>query len=158
MIKLSRSIHVDRDADSVFALINDPARYPEFMVGITRWELCSEKTRGLGATFRVLMRVGSIEGGGMVRVTDWQEPITIAWRSERGIPQQGRWTVTPHEDGSTELALEIGYDLAGGPVGWLVERVVGRIVAGNMDASLLAAKRILTFEERPASALRTVTP
>jgi len=158
MITLRRSIEVSRDAEALFALIDDPVRYPEFFVGITKWEVCSEKQRGLGASFRVLMRVGSIEAGGTVKVTDWQEPRTIAWRSERGIRQQGRWTVTPHEDGSSELALEIGYDLDGGPVGRLVERMVGRIVAGNVQASLLAARRVLTVERDPAGPLHAVTP
>jgi ribosome-associated toxin RatA of RatAB toxin-antitoxin module len=113
MQKLIRSTDVDREPEAVFDLLADPARYPEFFVGITRWERCSTKERGLGAEFRVLMRVGSIEAGGMVRVTDWQEPLTIAWRSERGTEQHGRWTVTPHENGHTEVTLEIAYDLAG---------------------------------------------
>src|SRR5437660_12076721 len=97
-------------AESVFALIGDPARFPEFFVGITKWERCSRKERGLGAEYRVLMRVGSIEAGGRIKVTDWVEPRTIAWRSEHRIDMQGRWTVTEREDGTTELALEIGYD------------------------------------------------
>ena len=158
MLTLRRAIDINRDAGAVFGLISDPARYPEFLVGITKWQLCSEKKRGLGASFRVLMRVGSIEAGGTVKVTDWQEPRTIAWRSERGVHQQGRWTVTPHEDGSTGLALEIGYDLGGGPVGWLVERVVGRIVAGNVHASLLTARRILTFDQASTGPLDVVSP
>ena len=157
MITLRREIEINRDAEAVFALIADPVRYPEFLVGITKWELCSEKVRGLGTSFRVLMRVGSIEAGGTVKVTDWQEPRTIAWRSERGIHQQGRWTVTTHEDGSSELVLEIGYDLGGGPVGWLVERLVGRIVGGNVQASLLAARRVLTFGTDRAGPLDVVT-
>ena len=152
MKKLIRTIRVDREAEAVFDLLADPARFPEFFVGITRWERCSQKDRGLGAEFRVLMRVGSIEAGGIVRVTDWQEPRTIAWRSERGIDQHGRWTVTPHEDGSTEVALEIAYDLSGGPIGRLVELLVSRVVGGNMAATMLAVRRILEFEDRSGSA------
>ena len=55
--------------------------------------------------------------------------------------------MTARDDGETDLALEIAYDLAGGPVGRLVEQIVARILGGNMDATLLAARRILTFEE-----------
>src|ERR687887_1017636 len=72
VLTLRRAIDINRDAGAVFGLISDPARYPEFLVGITKWQLCSEKKRGLGASFRVLMRVGSIEAGGAVKVTDWQ--------------------------------------------------------------------------------------
>ena len=149
MFKLQRSLIVQRDPESVFELISDPIRFPEFFSGITRWERCSQKERGMGAEYRVLMRVGSIEAGGVIRITDWQEPRTIAWRSERGVTQQGRWTVTSLENGTTELSLEIAYDLAGGPIGRFVELLVSRIVGGNMDATLLAARRILTYEERP---------
>jgi len=119
MHKLIRSIDVDREPEAVFDLLADPTRFPEFFVGITRWERCSTKDRGLGAEFRVLMRVGSIEAGGIVRVTDWQEPLTIA------------------------------YDLAGGPIGRLVELTVARVIGGNMTATMLALRRILEFEERP---------
>ena len=149
MHKLIRSIEVEREPGAVFDLLADPSRFPEFFVGITRWERCSTKERGLGAEYRVLMRVGSIEAGGIVRVTDWREPLTIAWRSERGIDQHGRWTVTPHEDGHTEVTLEIAYDLAGGPIGRLVELIVARVVGGNMAATMLTLRRILEFEERP---------
>jgi ribosome-associated toxin RatA of RatAB toxin-antitoxin module len=147
MQKLIRSADVEREAEAVFELLADPARYPEFFVGITRWERCSEKERGLGSEFRVLMRVGSIEAGGTVHVTDWQEPLTIAWRSERGVEQHGRWTVTPHEDGSSEVTLEIAYDLAGGLIGRLVELIVARVVGGNMAATMLALRRVLEFED-----------
>src|SRR5207244_11903739 len=98
MLKLRRSIDVETDPQRVFARIADPARYPEFFAGITKWQVCSEKGGGLGAEYRVLMKVGSIEAGGVIRVTDWLEPTTIAWRSERGIHQHGRWSVTPLED------------------------------------------------------------
>ena len=57
--------------------------------------------------------------------------------------------MTPHEDGSTDVELEIAYDLAGGPIGRLVERIVSRVVGGNMAATMLAVRRILEFEERP---------
>jgi len=151
MHTLTRTIRVHREPEAVFDLLSDPARFPDFFVGITRWERCSEKERGLGAEYRVLMRVGSIEAGGVVRVTDWQEPRTIAWKSDRGIRQHGRWTVTGHEDGGSEVELQIVYDLAGGPVGRLVELIVARVVGGNMSATMLAVRRTLEFEERPGA-------
>ena len=147
MQTLKRSIRVDREPEAAFDLLSDPGRFPEFFVGITRWERCSAKERGLGAEYRLLMRVGSIEAGGVVRVTDWQAPLTIAWRSERGIDQHGRWTVTPHDDGTTDVSLEISYDLAGGLIGRFVELLVSRVVGGNMAATMLALRRILEFDD-----------
>ena len=147
MIELSQGIVVERRPSAVFALIADPDRYPEFFSGLTHWKLLSDKA-GLGARYRVLMKVGSIEAGGIVQVTYWREPEAIRWRWEQGIRQEGSWELREVPSG-TEVTLRVGFDLSGGPVGRLVERVAGRTVARNMRVSLLALRRIL---EEPAPA------
>lgn len=147
MIELHRSIVVAREPTAVFALISDPSRYAEFFAGMTKWSPRSHKKRGAGARYRVLMKVGSIEAGGVVQVTSWHEPEVIEWESEQGIHQSGRWTVEEHPEGS-KLSLEIDFDLSGGPVGALVERVSGRIVGRNMWATLMSARRLLEHEDR----------
>ena len=87
---LQRSLLIDRDASEVFALVSDPDRLAGFFVGITRWEVRSRQRRGKGATYKVLMRVGSIEAGGLLRITDWRDDELIEWESESGIPRRGR--------------------------------------------------------------------
>lgn len=146
MIHLERSIVIARDPETVFSLIGDPDRYEEFFVGITRWTPRSTKKRGTGARYRVLMKVGSIEAGGIVRVTQWSKPKRIAWESEQGLHQMGRWKVSK-DGGGARLTLEIDFDLSGGPVGWVVERVTGRIVGRNMWATLLTARRVLEAKD-----------
>ena len=149
-MRVHRSIVVHRDPDRVFALVSDPNRYPEFFVGITRWQPASRKRRGPGARYRVRMKVGSIEAGGEVKVTGWKPGRLIAWASERGIAQRGAWRMRPVRPG-TELRLEIEFDLSGGPLGRLVERAVGRIVGRNVAATLLSVRRILEREEAAAA-------
>ena len=144
-MRVERSISIDRDPKAVFAVVSDPTRYADFFVGITRWEPLDQKKRGIGARYRVLMQVGSIEAGGIVRVDTWDEPHTIEWEAETGIRQRGSWELVGDED-ATDLTLTIEFDLSGGPVGVLVERLTGRIVARNMWATLLAARRILEEE------------
>jgi ribosome-associated toxin RatA of RatAB toxin-antitoxin module len=147
---VQRTLVIERPPDVVFALISDPSRYPEFFAGITRWEPKSRKRRGPGARYRVLMRVGSIEAGGLIAVERWVQNRLIEWRSERGVRQRGRWMLSP-ADGKTTVTLELEYDLSGGPMGWLVEWMAASIVGRNMLATLLAARRILEHdaEERP---------
>jgi uncharacterized membrane protein len=141
-MRLERTIVVSRPPSAVFELVSDPSRVPEFFAGVTRWEAVSPNRRGVGARFRVRMKVGSIEAGGEIRITRWEQNRLIAWRSERGIPQEGAWRLRKVRDG-TELRLELSYDLGGGPLGWLVDRLVGRIVGRNLEASLEAARRLL---------------
>lgn len=146
MRKIVQEIVVERDPDEVWSLISDPDRYPDFFKGLTRWKLLSGEP-GIGARYRVLMQVGSIEAGGIVSVTEWRTAEAIRWESERGIRQRGSWTLRPVAVG-TEVRLEIGFDLSGGPVGRLVEVLTGRIVARNLSATLMAARRLLDAEYR----------
>jgi ribosome-associated toxin RatA of RatAB toxin-antitoxin module len=146
-MKVSRSILIDESPDDVFSLVSDPKRYPEFFQGVTRWKPLSDDV-GVGARFRVLMQVGAIEAGGVVRVCEWEDPTTIAWESESGVRQRGRWQ-TAEEGSKTLLRLEVEYSLSGGPAGWLVERMTSRIVGRHAWATLLAARRILEQDRSP---------
>jgi len=145
VIRLTQRILIDDKPKKVFALISDPARYPDFFVGITRWKPMTKKKRGQGARYRVLMAVGSIEAGGTVKVERWDENVLITWGSEAGVEQRGRWELHPTDEG-TELLLQIEFALSGGPVGWAVERLAGRTVVRNMWATLLAVRRLIEME------------
>lgn len=146
MRTIRRCIAIEAARSRVFELVDDPGRYPEFFVGITKWEPRSKKRRGVGAKYRVLMQVGSIEAGGTVRVTERTVNRTIEWTWEQGIHQWGRWTLEDAGD-ATELTLEVRYDLSGGPLGRLVEHLTGRIVERNLWATLLAARRLVENED-----------
>jgi ribosome-associated toxin RatA of RatAB toxin-antitoxin module len=149
-MRVCRSVLVRRDPEAVFALVADVARYPEFFRGMTRWEPCTDQVREVGACYRILMQVGSIEAGGVICTTEWDEPRTIAWTGERGIRQRGRWTLEPVADG-TRLTLEVGFFLPG-PLRWPVERLAGRIIGRNIHATLLAARRLLERGEHVRAA------
>jgi ribosome-associated toxin RatA of RatAB toxin-antitoxin module len=151
-VRIERRILIERPPKDVFDLVSDPTAYDEFFVGISLWEPRSRKRRGVGARFKVLMQVGSIHAGGVLRVTKWKVPERIAWRSESGVELYGSWTVREAQAGS-ELSYEIDYSLPG-PFGWLAERLTGRIVDRNARATLLAARRILEHE-RPARPARS---
>lgn len=142
MKSIRRSIVVDAPRGRAFDLVDDPGCYPEFFVGITKWEPRSGKRRGVGAKYRVLMQVGSIEAGGTIRVTARKRNQSIEWEWEQGIHQWGRWTLR-EVAGGTELTLDVRYDLSGGPLGSVVEHLTGRIVERNLWATLLAARRLL---------------
>jgi len=144
MRTLRQQVVIERDVEDVFALVSDPDRYPEFFKGLTRWRLLSERP-GLDARYRVLMKVGSIEAGGTVKVDEWIPPERIGWTWEKGLHQWGRWVLSK-ESGGTSLVLEASFHLSGGPAGLLVERLAGRTVARNLRASLLAARRLLEDE------------
>lgn len=142
---LRHTVTIERPPGTVFELIADTGRYQEFLHGITLWEPCSDQLEGTGARFRVLMQVAAIQAGGIVEVDDWVESRTIAWSHRSGVQQRGRWSIDDAGNGTSRVTLELGYDLAG-PFAWLVERAAARIIGRNLEASLLAVRRIVEYE------------
>lgn len=147
-MQLAQKIRIEAEPKEVFALVGDPTRYPQFLAGMTTWKQLSAGPPGVGSQFRTLMKVGSVEVGGVVEVDRWDESEFISWHSETGVRQTGAWRLEPVE-GGTELRLEIGYDVGGGPIGWLTERLAARTMARNMWATLLACRRLVEESEPP---------
>ena len=90
-MRVSAQIEVAAPPEDVWEFIVDPARYLHFMAGMTRWEVDGDQATGMGARYRMLMRVGSAEVGGLVEIVEWDEGCDLAWTSVTGIDQRGRW-------------------------------------------------------------------
>jgi uncharacterized membrane protein len=155
-VRVQASIQVAAPAAAVWAFIDDPQHYLHFMHGITRWEVCSDHPSGLGARYRMLMRVGSAEIGGLVEVVEHDEPSDMAWNSVTGIDQRGRWRLRERELGRTDVELRLSYGVAGaGLLGWLSERVAAPTVRDHLRRSLQQLKRQVEHEQlRVAAAAR----
>jgi uncharacterized membrane protein len=152
-MRVAARIQVSAPASAVWDFIADPARYLHFMAGITRWEVESDEPGGLGARYRMLMRVRSAEIGGLVEVVEWEEPRDMAWVSVTGIDQRGRWRLRERRFGRTDVELRLSYGVAGsGLLGWLAERVAAPTVTDNLRRSLQQLKRQVEHEQLRAAA------
>ena len=58
-MRLAECIDVNAPPALVWEYVTDPSRYLHFMSGVTRWSVEGEQERGLGARYRMLLRVGS---------------------------------------------------------------------------------------------------
>ena len=150
--------HVDVAASRalVWEQIVDPARVLDFFAGVTRWEVEGEQRTGLGARYRMLMRVGSAEVGGLIEVVEFQPECDLAWTSVTGVDQRGRWRLRESRGGGTRLELRLQFGVAGGGIfSWLAEQLAGPIVRGNVRRTLAQAKRAVEHERaRSEAALR----
>jgi uncharacterized membrane protein len=153
-VRSTVEIDISAPADVVWDFVADPGRYLHFMAGITRWEVAGEQRDGLGARYRMLMRVGSAEIGGLVEVVEHEPRRELAWTSVTGIDQRGRWRLHPANDGRTTVTtLRLSYGVAGSGVwGWLADRVSAPTVRGHLRRSLQQLKRQVEHEQLRAAA------
>ena len=100
-MRLNESIVVSAPPKLVWDYIADPDNALHFMSGVTRWEVEGEQRIGLGARYRMLMRVGSAEMGGLIEIVEFTEPRDMAWSSVTGVDQRGRWRLRATGGGRT---------------------------------------------------------
>jgi uncharacterized membrane protein len=134
--------------ESVWQIVSDPERALSFMSGVTRWEVTSKEPTGLGARYRMLLRVGSAEIGGLIEIVEWDPPRDLAWTSVTGIDQRGRWRLRAAPGGRTQAEIRLAYGVAGaGPMGWLAERIARPAVSGHLKASVRQVARLVEHEQ-----------
>ena len=142
------AIEISAPRELVWEFVSDPGHVLHFMSGMTRWEVAGDDDRGLGARYRMLMRVRSAEVGGLVEVVEWEEPTDIAWTSVLGVDQRGRWRLRERPGGRTRAEFRYSYGVAGaGILGWVAEQVAAPTVRGNLRRSLQQLKRQVEHEQ-----------
>jgi uncharacterized membrane protein len=151
------AIDIAAPPEVVWEFVADPRHYLHFMSGVTRWEVSGERSQGAGARYRMLMRVGSAEVGGLIEVVEFEPGRELAWTSVTGIDQRGRWRLRTVSPERTRVELRISYGVAGsGLLGWLAERVAAPTVSGHLRRTLEQLKRQVEHEHsrRKAAARR----
>ena len=154
-MRVAESITITAPPERVWEAVSDPRRYLHFMSGVTRWEVVGDAPRGMGARYRMLLRVGSAEVGGLIEIVEFKEGRDLAWTSVTGIDQRGRWRVR-ERGGASRVELRLQYGVAGsGLWGWLAESLAARTVSGHLRRSLQQLKRQVEHEQlRLAAAAR----
>jgi len=136
-MKVSASAEVAASPEAVWALVGDLPRWPDFVAGLTRWDVEGRRRSGLGARYRALMRIGSADVGGLIEVVEFHPPAELAWNAVTGAEQRGRWRLRPHGEGRTRVELRLTYHLAGwAPAAWLIGRIAERAIRGNLTRTL----------------------
>jgi uncharacterized membrane protein len=146
-MRVSASALVAAPMESVWAVVSDPGRALSYMSGVTRWEVVSDEPRGLGARYRMLMRVGSAEVGGLIEVVEWVQPRELAWNSITGVDQRGRWRLRPAPGGRTRVEIRLAYGVAGSGIGgWVAERIAGPRVESHLKSTVRQLARLVEHE------------
>jgi uncharacterized membrane protein len=144
---------VSAPIETVWDVVSDPERALSFMSGITRWEVAGDEPTGLGARYRVLLRVGSAEVGGLIEIVEWDPPCELAWTSVTGVDQRGRWRLRPASDGRTRAEIRLAAGVAGsGIAGWVAERIARPVVSSHLRTTVRQLSRLVEHERMRAQA------
>jgi uncharacterized membrane protein len=153
-MRVERQLVINAPRQVVWDYVTNPDNYTLFFSGITRWEVEGRRKRGCGARYRMLMRVGSAEVGGLVEVVEFEEPGDMAWTSVLGVDQRGRWRLREHGSSRTSVMFRLSYHAPGGLLGWISDQLSAPIVRGNIHHTLENLKRHIE-SERADKARRT---
>jgi uncharacterized membrane protein len=154
-MRLDQSVRISAPPQTVWDYLSDPENYLRFMSGLTRWEVIGDKPNGLGARYRILIRVGAADIGGQIEMVEWSEPFDQAWHSVTGVDQRGRWRIRERDGGGAKVELRLQYGVAGsGVFGWVAEHLAARTVRGHLQHSLRQLKRQVEHEQLRAAAAR----
>jgi uncharacterized membrane protein len=154
-MRLNESVVVKAPAQEVWDFLAEPENYLRFMSGVTRWEIAGDKHSGLGSRYRMLIRVGAAEVGGLIEFVEWTEPRDMAWTSVTGVDQRGRWRLRELGGGRCRVELRYQYGVAGsGIFGWIAENVAAPTLGRHLRRTLHQLKRQVEHERLRAEAER----
>ena len=154
-MRLGESIEITAPQQLVWDYLAEPTNYLHFMSGVTRWEPAGDRRSGLGARYRMLIRVGAAEVGGLIEFVEWRPCTDMAWTSVTGVDQRGRWRVREVASRRTRVELRYAYGVAGaGVAGLLAERVAAPALSRHLRRSLQQLKRQVEHEQLRSEAKR----
>ena len=152
-MRIEQKVTVEAPRHLVWEYVTEPANYPVFIDGMTRWEVAGDRHKGLGARYRMLIRVGAADVGGLIEIVEWQPEGDMAWSSVTGVDQRGRWRLRDLDDDRTRVTFRFQYGVAGGGItGLIAERVAGISLNRRFRLSLLNLKHAV--EEQAAELTR----
>ena len=158
-MRVEESLTIPAPRARVWELVADPAAYPAVLDGFTAFEPEDPaRPPGVGARYRVRVRAGSAEVGGLVELTEYHERGDVVWTGVRGIEQRGRLRLRDAPEGGTRVLLRVAYGAPGALLGTLSELVAAPQVRGEVRASLASLAREATGQERPPPARPGAAP
>jgi uncharacterized membrane protein len=141
-VRIEQKVTVNAPRHLVWEYVTEPANYPVFIDGLTRWEVAGDRHKGLGARYRMLIRVGAADVGGLIEIVEWQPDGDMAWSSVTGVDQRGRWRLRELDDDRTRVTFRFQYGVAGGGItAMIAERVAAISLNRRFHVSLFNLKR-----------------
>jgi uncharacterized membrane protein len=135
-MRVEQKLLIEAPRATIWEVISDGKRYRDFMADAELWEVVGDRASGLGARWAIRLRVGSAPVGGLVEITEFDEPKNLAFNAITGVATRGRWRLRERRPGLTEVELRLSYQSPGGLLGLVADRVSGPLVGRILKRSL----------------------
>ena len=138
-MRVSRQVTIDAPAAAAWKLVGDPSLYPRFLRDIMRWEPVAAG-EGDHPRYRIEVRVGALEIGAIVEITDVSPPHELRWQSVSGIEHEGSWRVGSTGEDRCTVALELHYHAPEGLLGRVADATALPLLRVGLRDSLIRVK------------------
>ncbi|SRR5216684_6435010 len=146
MAEIHKVATIDAPIARVFDIVDDPSTFPKYVPNVREVVDVHRSDRRVGDSFRVIYRVLGITFDEKFTVTDYQRPDRIKSKFEGGMKGMFAWTFEQRGE-STNIRVDVDYQLAGGPLGKAVDAVMlKRINEKTIDDLLKNLGRLATGE------------
>jgi uncharacterized membrane protein len=150
MAKISGSAIINAPVEEVFAFVDDHNNTVKYMEGMVSWGVVGELC-GVGTVFRGEMQFGPTKLTSEVVITELVPNEIIAWKSQSGPTNNGRWTIEPAGKGA-KVTHEQEFELPGGVFGAMLAKTLEPIMRIQAERSLSKLKNLLeakVLQEQP---------
>ncbi len=138
MIKIEKSIFINRPKQEVFKYVTNPANNVQWQKSTQSAEWTSDSPPGVGSTFKIVNRflLRNIEA--INEITAWEPPNTVTVKSVKApVPFESTYTFEAHE-GGTQMTFKSQAEIGG-----LFKLLVSKQFQKQLDTSLNALKLVL---------------
>jgi uncharacterized protein YndB with AHSA1/START domain len=140
MVAVKKDVVINAPLETVFALVSDPARMPEWLPGLV--EVRVVLGTGAGQQFEWTYKMAGILLRGQSVVVEFVPNERAVHQNIGGISSTWTYTVEPHDEGTT-LTIEADYTIPVPVLGKMAEHVAARRNARDLEAALLDIKETL---------------
>ena len=140
MVAVKKDVVINAPLETVFALVSDPTRMPEWLSGLV--EVRVVLGTGAGQQFEWTYKMAGILLRGQSVVVEFVPNERAVHQSIGAIPSTWTYTVEPHDEGTT-LTIEADYTIPVPVLGKMAEHVAARRNARDLEAALLDIKETL---------------
>ena len=145
MPTIQKTIAIAAPVERVFDFVTDPTHLPRIWPTLVEVSNVRPHPDG-GSDFDWVYKMMGVKVRGHSEDVEFVRNSRVVSRSESGIPNTFRWQYDA-KDGTTDVTLEIDYEVPAGVFGRLMKPLVGRINERDAQTLLTNLKAVM---ERPS--------